>query len=227
MAEYTITEPYEFTIQRGSEEWSQLKRARKIYDAYQIPEDTLSVMTTEAIIETFIGCRFISYSLGYDDVEGCFGGTCRKVNMYEEMIYRDDYKVALIRKYLEICNTEKPPADSLNSFGVHKTYHFFVKVFGIEMLLGQPILIEKLSALEKKNLLAIVNDRIQSPLDGKYGYSVQKTGVFYLAHNLLSGCKEYDTEYNNATFPSIRWAQLKYGQSIIKKYISIVLEEEN
>lgn len=96
IAEYKINKPYQFPIEHGSKEWLQLRRDSKIYNAYQIPEDILKNMTTNAILETFITLPFIDHCLGYDNRILAFKGTCRRFNSYHELILRDDYKQTLM-----------------------------------------------------------------------------------------------------------------------------------
>lgn len=56
---YTITEPYEYTLVRGSEEWlAMTDRERR--EAYSVPDEVVSAMTTRALLETVISNPFFS-----------------------------------------------------------------------------------------------------------------------------------------------------------------------
>lgn len=226
MAENTINDTYEFPVQRGSEEWQKLSRERRIYQAYQIPDGILTEMSTSAIIKTFINCPFADDCLGYEDTEECFKNVSSKLNMYEEMINRIDYIENLLEHYLKLCESEKPPIDSLNSSGVSLSYSLSVKIFAIEMLLTQTAIAGNISDNERKELYEIIYRRLQTPMSESNGYSVIKTGLYILAHNLLLNNSDYKIEYNQYKYHRSIWYKTTYGKSIIGKYVNDIVKGE-
>ncbi len=79
--EATNNIPYTYPIQRGTDEWLQLKTLEDKLAACQIPEDVLSQMTTDALIETVknypLAINIYAYSTidrGYEVVKSQFNG---------------------------------------------------------------------------------------------------------------------------------------------------------
>lgn len=221
-----INTPYEFSVKVKSKEWKKLTREKKIFEAYQIPEQILLYMTTNALLETFISCPFMDDCLGFDEKVICFMSICQKLNVYNELINRFDYKENLIRNYHEICNAKKPPNDSLNEIGVHQTYDFFIRIFSLEMLLNQVIIVDCLTHSEKEELLIILNERFQTTLNNENGYSVNKIGAYILGSHLISDNGEYNNVHNKflTQYPSELWEKSEIRKSVIKKIIEELLD---
>lgn len=81
IVERTINEAYDFPIKKGTEEWLSLTTIHDKIDACQIPEDILTQLTTEALIETVknypLGVNIYAYDsidLGYEKVKSQFNG---------------------------------------------------------------------------------------------------------------------------------------------------------
>ncbi|MCD4650498.1 MAG: hypothetical protein K8S56_01745 [Candidatus Cloacimonetes bacterium] len=218
VAEYTITEPYEFPIEYKSKRWGELRRARKLIEVYQIPQDIMSEMTTIAILETLLGCPYVDDCLGYENLEGCFSSMMSRLNMFDELTKREDFKETLIKEYLSKCKEPKPLKDSVDKFGIRHTYRSFIKIFGSELLLAQPIIQEQLLENEKLELYDIINDRFNAQPSLDNSYSVNTRGTFILGHHLLSNNDDYIDKYRSFHLPEF-WIRSEVGRNTIQKHI--------
>ena len=65
---YTITEPYQYPVVPGTEEWDEFKSLQEMIDASQIPEDILKNMTTKALVESVINYPLAINICAYADL---------------------------------------------------------------------------------------------------------------------------------------------------------------
>ena len=78
---YTINTPYQYPLTAGTDEWGALMNHAEKVDLCQIPEDILSLMTTEALAETVLSYPLLldmyvwdSTTTGYKVIAATFNG---------------------------------------------------------------------------------------------------------------------------------------------------------
>ncbi len=93
---YTITEPYEYTLIRGSEEWFEMNDRERV-GAYSVPDEVISAMTTRALLETVIANPFF-VDLSVIEFETIGAQAVYDVNIdgLEELLNREDFEQILL-----------------------------------------------------------------------------------------------------------------------------------
>lgn len=66
--EYTITEPYTYSVIPGTDEWKNLTPAERYEECY-VSEDIAKKMTTEALVGTVLGYPFWINVYAFDTLE--------------------------------------------------------------------------------------------------------------------------------------------------------------
>lgn len=99
LAEASMDAPYQYPITPADEEWADFKTSQEMYDACQIPDNVLTRMTTEALLETVLNYPFLGTYKGYDDYETAAGYLCGQFNGLEELLARDDLTETLLARY--------------------------------------------------------------------------------------------------------------------------------
>lgn len=104
---YTITEPYQYPVVPGMEEWKELKSLQEKSEACQIPEDILSNMTTEALVETVVHYPLYINAFAYDIRQIGLSHIKEYYNGLQELYTRDD----AIEKIEAFINEKIPKLD--------------------------------------------------------------------------------------------------------------------
>lgn len=87
---YTITTPYEYPIKPGEAEWAKLDTHDKKIEACQIPDDTLSKMSTEALIVTVMNYPLLIDMLAWTTQLDGYYIISQYFNGIKELESRDD-----------------------------------------------------------------------------------------------------------------------------------------
>ena len=87
---YTITEPYQYPVVPGMEEWKNFKSLQEMSNACQIPDDILSNMTTEALVETVVHYPLFINAFAYDIPQVGLSHIKEYYNGLQELYTRDD-----------------------------------------------------------------------------------------------------------------------------------------
>lgn len=94
-----VETPYQYPITPADEAWVDFKTSQEMYDACQIPDNVLTRMTTEALLETVLNYPFLGTYKCYDDCETAAGYLCGQFNGLEELLARDDLTGILLARY--------------------------------------------------------------------------------------------------------------------------------
>lgn len=87
---YTITEPYQYPVVPGMAEWKDLKSLQEKSEACQIPDDILSHMTTDALVETVMYYPLYINAFAYDIPKIGLSHIKEYYNGLQELYTRDD-----------------------------------------------------------------------------------------------------------------------------------------
>jgi len=90
--EYIITEPYDYPIIPGTNEWKSLTSHKQMIEACKIPENILKNMTTEALFETMMNYPLLSDMLFYDDKDLGYKIMKENCSLFNELFSRSDVK---------------------------------------------------------------------------------------------------------------------------------------
>lgn len=86
---YTITEPYVYPLERGSEEWLAMQPDDR-RNAYQVPSDIINNMTTEALLQTVITNPYFSDIWAYSPLQQGAEVACEMLSGFAELLERED-----------------------------------------------------------------------------------------------------------------------------------------
>lgn len=87
---YTISTPYEYPVLPGTQEWIGLGNHLARVKACQIPEDVLSEMDTQALIQTILNYPFIHNMYLYNDLQTGYKILRDNFNGLQELESRED-----------------------------------------------------------------------------------------------------------------------------------------
>lgn len=87
---YTITEPYQYPVVPGMEKWADLKSLQEKIEACQIPEDILTNMTTEALVETVVHYPLFGNAFAHDTPQMGLSEVKKYCNGLQELYTRED-----------------------------------------------------------------------------------------------------------------------------------------
>ena len=101
-AEYYSTDytGYRYPVRPGTAEWASLENHQDKVDACQIPEDILSSMSTEELVQTVIAYPLNIDMFAYDNTTTGFEVVASHFNGLQELQSRSDSVSELIDLYL-------------------------------------------------------------------------------------------------------------------------------
>lgn len=168
-----ISDAYEYPIVPGTKEWKEIQSHTEMVEVSQIPENLLSKMTTEGLLETVLNCPVLGEIMAFSTYQQGYNSVCKNFNGLQELSNREDLSQIILEKYYELNNTIKPENKSLRM-------KFNVKIIGIEMIISQDFVIKNLNDEQKIILLQETIKRYESTSDG-LGYSTPwKKSTFYI-----------------------------------------------
>lgn len=88
--EHYITEPYQYPILPGMDEWRKFDNNVDMMEACLIPEDILKCMTTEALLETVLSYPLLSNMFRWETVQEGYEFMLRNFNGLQELMQRPD-----------------------------------------------------------------------------------------------------------------------------------------
>ena len=150
-----ISDAYTFIIKPGSKEWNQLKTHEDMIRVCQIPEDTLTKLTTKALLETCLAYPLMPDAFVYNNMKEGFNKTYDKFNAYNELISRKDFASQLIKAY-EMLNFKL--LDSMQSD--EEKGFFVIKISVAELFFGTSEFISQLHIINNKEILSILIDKL-------------------------------------------------------------------
>jgi len=140
------TEPYDFPVKPGTEEWAKLSTSRQMDEVCVIPENILKSLSTEALLITCMNYpRIIDFFLA-SNLQSGFDFYSKHFNGLAELIKRPDLSVVCLKSYSNLDLTE------YRISGYDQKLNIFQIGF-LELLLSQNVLLEQLGKEEKTFLL--------------------------------------------------------------------------
>ena len=88
--QYTITEPYNYPMERNSDEWNKLTTTEERRAAFSVPDDIICAMTTEALAKTVLTNPYFIDVLAFDSTDIGIECVSTYVDGLEELLKRDD-----------------------------------------------------------------------------------------------------------------------------------------
>jgi hypothetical protein len=130
---------WDYPVKPGTEEWKRLKTIEKQFDAYNIPADVIKKISTEKLVKTCLAYPEWGLMTAYNDRRTGLSVLASLFNGFQELLYRDDSAIELIKAYSKL----NPIEVSNNWTDLQKGQYSF-QFTCIEMLLLQNVMINKL-----------------------------------------------------------------------------------
>jgi len=99
--DYPFTEPYEYPIVPGTDEWSELTSLAEKIEVCHVPQMALDNMTTEALLETVLNYPLLGNIFAYDTPQKGFEAIREYCNGLQEIWTRPDLEEILEQKISE------------------------------------------------------------------------------------------------------------------------------
>lgn len=125
-----------------------LSRADSINLASQIPENKLSILTTEELVHEYFNSRYPVYFFIYDDIKLALEKQYRDYNGLRELLKRKDAGKEILKYYKKM-----DPDDLDLKWELAKQGHFSFSFLHAEILLGHELVLNNLNTLDAKKVL--------------------------------------------------------------------------
>ncbi len=140
---------WDYPVKPGSKEWKELKFHQEMVDVCQIPANLLSTISTEELAELCLNYPLFFTMKAFNNLQEGFNQVSTEFNGFQELFRRADAGVILLAIYKK-CDPESiQTIKDLIVQGLQKQ-----RIFFIEFILSQQVIIEKLSDSGKKALLS-------------------------------------------------------------------------
>lgn len=184
------TEPYEFPVKPGTEEWAKLSTSKQMDEVCLIPEKILKSLTTEALLITCMNYpRIIDFFL-IDDMQSGFNFYAKHFNGLAELIKRPDLNKILLQSYIDI----DLPQDKISGYDPELSY---LQIAFFELLISQETIINQYNKNEKFNLLSEAIKKLEQRLKLGEPLYRQITSALILSRILYSENKQLSQVDNN------------------------------
>ena len=176
--DYSVAEKFYSDIINDPEWKSTISRVER-GEKLQLPEEMLTELSTDALIEAVIDYPFFSDVYAFDNVQDGFDIMYDSFNGVRELSMRNDAATVLLDKYSnEPVLTETTPDSDV------------FRITDIEILISQDFITDKLSDTEKKQLINVASKKYMMEKESDV-YGDYTTGILY--DLVSSNCD--DTEF--------------------------------
>lgn len=148
---------YDFPVKRGTEQWNALKSYQDKRDACTVPESLLSTMSTKGLIETFLNYPLLGDLMVFSTPQEGIRKLQENFNGARELLNRKDVAPLLLEKY-----TSMNPAGAATQTSLEKKGEYSFKIMAIEILLAQESVLAALDARNRKALLTLTQEKLNS-----------------------------------------------------------------
>lgn len=141
ITDYSVAQNFYQDVIQG-DEWRSVENRMERGEKLQLSESMLEHMSTDALIEAVLDYPFFSDIYFFDNIQDGFKSMFSSFNGVQELAKRDDAGTVLLGRYC----AEAVPENVLPDFA---EYH----LIGLEILLSQDFIIDKLTSDEKELLV--------------------------------------------------------------------------
>lgn len=185
---------WDYPVKPGSEEWKTLNSHQSMVDKCQIPNDLLPNLSTKDLVKICLDYPLFFTMKAFNNLQEGFDQVSTEFNGFQELFKRKDAGIELLKIYQTInpklIETMLTPLER----GAHKK-----RIFFIEFILAQRIIIENLSQNEVKQLLNEALKKLEEKKKLRFStFSTQITSLI-MCRNLEFLKFENYTKLNNET----------------------------
>ena len=153
---------YDYPVKPGMPEWEEATQDRGQLKAdLQIPEDLLSSMSTEELVDTVLNYPCFNDLYYYNNKQEGFESLSDVFNGFQELLSRDDAATVLLNKYNQTA-AEQKNVKSVMSMGDAEAVEKISYKANIEVLLAQPEVYEDMIQEEAQEIDNIIDNEQKS-----------------------------------------------------------------
>ena len=200
---------------------SQGKKSRdEINASLHIPEDKLTSLSTEELLNTYLNSMYICYQDIYSNIDQALEVTYKEYNGFRELYKRKDFGEKLIKLYKSM-----NPDSNISSCTLIQQGHFIVSFTYIENLFACDSIFNKLSVIETKTVLAelLKKNEYKSLHSEKFSFSTLESSTYSMA-KLISSSEKDNNGHTTLKQNSSTAYLLKTGHLPDMETISIVTQ---
>jgi len=191
---------YNFPVRPGMSEWAQFTTGQQMIDACQVPDNVLNEMSTNGLIETCLDYPLLNHMLAFTSVQFGTERQMENFNGFGKLIQKCDAAALMLSRYKLMDATAIPDGDDV-TIG-----RFAIIFIHFGMVLSQPVFIEQLTALEKKQLVneALIKYEVMVLNVDVYGIFTYKVQALMMARAMQSeGYKPFLNEIAKNEYMSV------------------------
>jgi hypothetical protein len=157
---------YQFTIIPGTEAWKSLDINENKHTLLQIPEDTLSIISTQRLIETCLYYPMMIDVFAFDNLMQGFDAIRKNFNGFNELFQRQDVTIHLLSYY-----QSRPPAFITQFEESVDKGRYSLDFVRLELMIAQTEVIKQLNLLQMQELVISILEKKQQQADLQQYYS--------------------------------------------------------
>ncbi len=187
---------YDYPIKPGMPEWAEFRNSDEMVAATQLPENVLSTISTEGLIETVL--RYPLYAELYliEDYQNTFNNMKDRFNGLEELLKREDAAEKLLNRYkimYAACFENNWP--SILEDGSSNEFSFAY----IEIILAQYDILNQLDEIELESMFkeALRKYKVKKQYNNYSIFSIKHSACIMARILLLKENAQFISEYNN------------------------------
>jgi hypothetical protein len=192
---------YDYPIKPGMPEWEQLQSSDEMDSVLQIPENILSIISTEGLIETVLNYPGFGNLYFSEDYQFAFEILTENFNGFRELLHRNDAAKKLMDRYLIMypgCKNNNWP--SINEPGSNISFSFSY----IEILLAQYDILNQLDCGDLKLLHDMANRKYSEKKHFDHSVFSKKHTVLIVGRIMfLKNFIPFIEEYNKNNYVKI------------------------
>jgi hypothetical protein len=142
---------YDFPIKQGSKEWAEIESVEKRIAALQIPDNILSDISTEGLLETCLAFPHLTDILFFDNYQKGFEALVGEFNGFQELLKRKNLITVMLKKYKNLATD----VTSLRSQNSVEQGRFTFRHFVLEFMLTQDVVFKNLNLEQEKQLFLL------------------------------------------------------------------------
>lgn len=148
-----IYRPYLFQAKGGTEGWRKIQSHDEMIRRCQMPNDSLTHISTDRLIETCLSYPMLLDFLAHDNIKVGFEKTMNSFNGFTELIQRKDVKDRLTRFFL---NLRMEAVDTIKSTIGKGDFTF--KVTALELMITHDSI---MNSIDSDNRILLIHDIVK------------------------------------------------------------------
>ena len=233
-----VNTPFKYPFSQGDAKWKEFKTPQERIAALQIPDNSLSLISTEDLLLICLDFPYLSDVFAFDDMDIGIKAVASKFNGLQEFLTRQD-QIEVMKKIFQ----------RISSDGLYLTINSDVEIGNnstricvLSYLLGCPEILNKTTNFQKKNLIQITQSNIDKvSQDSIYSQTLAYSALKILKQLLNGSPKTQYGDYISVTrytpngSPVLAWRlfqnelsvydKIAYADYVVNNYGATIVSE--